>query len=157
MTFWLFMLHQGPNKRDWFESWEVRVWYTGQCMQIMITWFLCSLSTIGTLVSIIGLPLTVMITRKELMEVRVTCFFFCFSVLIHDQCEAWVFLVGSTASLTTTLCFIYVLVLFPIFIRHVKAEGADPDVVVRLSTFYNLNVSPIVMVTYDIGLCTLCR
>jgi hypothetical protein len=24
------MLHQGPNKRDWFESWEVRVWYIGE-------------------------------------------------------------------------------------------------------------------------------
>lgn len=24
------MLHQGPKKRDWFESWEVRVWYMGK-------------------------------------------------------------------------------------------------------------------------------
>lgn len=31
---------------------------------------------------------------------------------------------------------------FPRFIRHVKAEGADPTVVVRLVTFYQLNVSP---------------
>ena len=30
---------------------------------------------------------------------------------------------------------------FPIFIHHVKEEGADPDVVIRLTTFYNLNVS----------------
>lgn len=29
---------------------------------------------------------------------------------------------------------------FPAFLRHVKAEGAQPDVVVRLSTFFELNV-----------------
>jgi hypothetical protein len=62
---------------------------------------------------------------------------------IHQwsKCEAWVFLVGSSASTATTLCFLYILFRFPIFIRHVKEEGADPDVVVRLTTFYNLNVS----------------
>lgn len=135
------MLHQGPDKRDWFDSWEVRVWYIGQYIQSTITWCICSSSIIGTMVSIVGLPLTVMITRKELMAVRVNYRYLSFLILTIDQCEAWVFLVGSSASLATTLCFIYVLVRFPIFIRHVKAEGADPSVVVRLSTFYNLNVS----------------
>jgi len=99
------MLHQGPSKRDWFESWEVRVWY------------------MGSLIAILGMPLTTLISRRNL-----------------DQCEAWVFLVGSSASTATTLCFLYVLINFPIFIRHVKEEGADPDVVVRLATFYDLNV-----------------
>lgn len=32
------------------------------------------------------------------------------------------------------------LIRFPAFLRHVKAEGAQPDVVVRLSTFFELNV-----------------
>jgi len=105
LTFWLFMLNQGPSKRDWFKSWEVRVWY------------------IGSIISILGMPLTTLITRDEI-----------------EQCQAWVFLVGSSASTATTLCFLYVLASFPIFIRHVKEEGADPDVVVRLTTFYNLNV-----------------
>ncbi len=41
----------------------------------------------------------------------------------------------------TTLAFLYVLWRFPKFIKHVKAEGADPTVVVRLATFYQLNVS----------------
>lgn len=58
-----------------------------------------------------------------------------------SQCQAWLFLVGSSASTATTLCFLYVLARFPIFIHHVKEEGADPDVVVRLTTFYNLNAS----------------
>jgi hypothetical protein len=57
------------------------------------------------------------------------------------QCQAWLFLAGSSASTATTLCFLYVLARFPIFIHHVKEEGADPDVVVRLTTFYNLNAS----------------
>ncbi|KIM82405.1 hypothetical protein PILCRDRAFT_461398 [Piloderma croceum F 1598] len=105
LTFWLFMLHQGPKKRDWFESWEVKVWY------------------MGSIVAILGMPLTVLITREEI-----------------DKCQAWIFLAGSSASSATTLCFLYVLARFPIFIHHVKEEGADPDVVVRLTTFYNLNM-----------------
>ncbi len=32
---------------------------------------------------------------------------------------------------------------FPTFIKHVKAGGAEPDVVVRLATFYQLNVCSI--------------
>lgn len=33
--------------------------------------------------------------------------------------------------------------LFPAFLRRVKNEGAEPEVVVRLSTFHELNVSAI--------------
>ena len=29
LTFWLFLLHQGPHKRNWFQSWEFRAWYLG--------------------------------------------------------------------------------------------------------------------------------
>jgi len=39
------------------------------------------------------------------------------------------------------VCFLYVLARFPGFLQHVKEEGAKPDVVVRLTTFYHLNVS----------------
>lgn len=42
--------------------------------------------------------------------------------------------------MSTNVIFLYVLARFPGFIRHVKSEGADPDVVVRLATFFNLNV-----------------
>ena len=42
LTFWLFMLHQGPIKRAWFDSWEVKVWYIGPspralCVTVSLT------------------------------------------------------------------------------------------------------------------------
>ncbi|TFY62457.1 hypothetical protein EVG20_g6696, partial [Dentipellis fragilis] len=54
--------------------------------------------------------------------------------------DAWIFLVGSLGSTTTNVAFLYVLARFPTFLRHVKLEGAQPDVVVRLATFYELNL-----------------
>lgn len=51
------------------------------------------------------------------------------------------FLVGSTAGIATTVCFLYVIFRFPPFLEYVKAGGADADVVVRLTTFYEFNVS----------------
>ncbi|TFY61737.1 hypothetical protein EVJ58_g4327 [Rhodofomes roseus] len=106
LAFWLYLLHQNPDKGEWFESWEYKFWY----------W--------GSIVSIIGMPLTCMIARRHL-----------------NTLDAYIFLSGSGGSLSTTVAFLYVLWRFPRFIRHVKAEGADPTVVVRLATFYQLNVS----------------
>ncbi|TFK25709.1 hypothetical protein FA15DRAFT_668226 [Coprinopsis marcescibilis] len=105
LTFWLFLLHQGPGKRDWFHSWEFRTWYT------------------GSVIAIVGMPLTAVVTRHEL-----------------DKALAYIFITGATAGTSTTVCFLYVLFRFPRFLEYVKAEGADPDVVVRLATFYQLNV-----------------
>lgn len=34
LAFWLFLLHQGPGKREWFESWEFRVWYLGTLVPV---------------------------------------------------------------------------------------------------------------------------
>ena len=48
---------------------------------------------------------------------------------------------GASAGTFTTICFLYVLFRFPRFILYVKDGGAEPDVVVRLATFYSLNVS----------------
>ncbi|KAJ7033447.1 hypothetical protein C8F04DRAFT_625119 [Mycena alexandri] len=104
LTFWLFLLHQGPRKREWFHSWEFRTWY------------------IGSIMAILGMPLTTLMKRHNV-----------------ETCGAWIFLAGSSAGTTTTVCFLYVLANFPAFIRSVKAEGAEPDVVVRLATFYHLN------------------
>ncbi|KAF7362470.1 hypothetical protein MVEN_00594600 [Mycena venus] len=104
LTFWLFLLHQGPRKRDWFHCWEFRTWY------------------LGSLMAILGMPLTTLIKRHNV-----------------ETCLAWIFLGGSAAGTFTTICFLYVLANFPRFIRSVKAEGAEPDVVVRLATFFNLN------------------
>ncbi|KAJ7496601.1 hypothetical protein FB451DRAFT_199000 [Mycena latifolia] len=105
LTFWLFLLHQGPKKREWFHSWEFRIW------------------RLGSVIAILGMPLTTLIKRHNI-----------------ETCEAWIFLGGASAGTFTTICFLYVLANFPGFIRSVKAEGAEPDVVVRLATFYHLNV-----------------
>ncbi|GBE80809.1 predicted protein [Sparassis crispa] len=58
--------------------------------------------------------------------------------------DAYIFLTGSCGSTSTTLVFLYVLWRFPRFIKHVKEEGADPTVVVRLATFYQLNLARVV-------------
>ncbi|EIN06437.1 hypothetical protein PUNSTDRAFT_105437 [Punctularia strigosozonata HHB-11173 SS5] len=105
LVFWLFLLHQGPTQRDWYESWEFRTWY------------------IGSTIAILGMPITVLITRRQLWN-----------------CLAYIFLTGSSAGILTTIAFLYVLWQFPVFLAHVKSEGADPDVVVRLTTFSQLNV-----------------
>lgn len=109
LTFWLFLLHQGPSKRDWFHSWEFRAW------------------SMGSVVAILGMPIAVIVQRHD-----------------YDLCMAWILFSGSSAGTVTTISFIYVLIRFPDFMRRVKAEGAEPDVVVRLTTFYQLNVIRIV-------------
>ncbi|KAJ7672115.1 hypothetical protein B0H17DRAFT_1084494 [Mycena rosella] len=104
LTFWLFLLHQGPKKREWFHSWEFRSW------------------RLGSVVAILGMPLTTLVKRHNI-----------------ETCGPWIFLAGASAGTFTTICFLYVLANFPGFIRSVKLEGAEPDVVVRLATFYHLN------------------
>uniref|UniRef100_A0A0W0EX15 Transmembrane protein n=1 Tax=Moniliophthora roreri TaxID=221103 RepID=A0A0W0EX15_MONRR len=99
----------GPSKRDWFHSWEFRVW------------------SLGSIAAVLGMPIAVLVRRKD-----------------YDTCIAWILFSGSSAGTLTTICFIYVLVRFPGFMRRVKSEGAEPDVVVRLATFYQLNVIRIV-------------
>lgn len=59
---------------------------------------------------------------------------------------AWNFLAGASAGTITTIFFLYVLARFPGFIVYVKEGGAEPDVVVRLATFYQLNVSKFYLV-----------
>jgi hypothetical protein len=85
------------------------------------------------------MPLTTLAARKDIVTVN-TLPSFSFSRLTTLQTDAWIFLVGSLTSTATNILFISILVRFPVFLRHVKAEGADPVVVVRLATFYELNV-----------------
>jgi hypothetical protein len=54
--------------------------------------------------------------------------------------EAWTFFAGGIGSLLITLWFLVVLAKFPRFLKRVKQEGAEADVVVRLTTFDELNV-----------------
>jgi hypothetical protein len=73
------------------------------------------------------MPLTTLVARNDIVTT-----------------DAWIFLVGSSTSTATNILFISILVRFPVFLRHVIAEGADPIVVVRLATFYELNLVRIV-------------
>lgn len=76
------------------------------------------------MIAVLGMPLVTLMKRRDL-----------------ESCLAWIFLSGSSAGAVTTVCFLYVMARFPRFIRQVKTEGADPEVVVRLGTFYHMNVS----------------
>ncbi|KAF8736917.1 hypothetical protein AX14_013734 [Amanita brunnescens Koide BX004] len=104
LTFWLFLLNQGPSQRHWFHSWEFRMWY------------------VGSAIAVVGMPVTTLLARGDLTSTL-----------------GWILLTGSLASTCTTICFFYVLARFPHFIQQVKGEGAEPTVVVRLITFYQLN------------------
>jgi hypothetical protein len=97
------------------------------------------LSRLGCVATIIGMPLTTLVARHDIVTVSP---FPSYSPLPLTtlQTDAWIFLVGALTSTATNVLFIFVLVRFPTFLRHVKAEGADPVVVVRLATFYELNV-----------------
>ncbi|KAF9237880.1 hypothetical protein BU15DRAFT_27691, partial [Melanogaster broomeanus] len=81
----------------------------------------------GTLFAALGMPLTTFVSRRDL-----------------DQCMAWTFLVGSSASTATTLGFLFVLSQFPAFIRRVKEDGAAPNIVIRLVFFFQLNCGRII-------------
>ncbi|CAE6480797.1 hypothetical protein ACGC1H_005257 [Rhizoctonia solani] len=82
---------------------------------------------VGSLLAITGLPTIAVLTRENPLK-----------------CEAWTIFVGSIGSLLITLWFLRVLWLFPAFLRRVKNEGAEPEVVVRLSTFHELNIIRVV-------------
>ncbi|KAI0749033.1 hypothetical protein C8Q74DRAFT_1374126 [Fomes fomentarius] len=57
------------------------------------------------------MPMTAPLTRRDFMT-----------------CDTYIILVGASGSTFTTLAFLYVLWRFPKFIKHLKAEGADPTV-----------------------------
>jgi hypothetical protein len=106
LTFWLFLLHQGPSQRDWFTSWEFRTWATGASL------------------AVVGMPTITVLLRKD-----------------PYKSEAWTFFAGGVGSLLITLWFLVVLFKFPKFLKRVRNEGAEAEVVVRLTTFDELNVS----------------
>jgi hypothetical protein len=77
---------------------------------------------LGSLIALAGLPTLTVLLRDDV-----------------DTQEAWLYFSGSTGSLLVTLWFLIVLWKFPAFLRRVRSEGADPEVVVRLATFNELN------------------
>jgi hypothetical protein len=114
LTFWLFLLHQGPSQRDWFTSWEFRTW------------------AVGAGLAVVGMPTITVLLRAD-----------------PYKSEAWTFFAGGVGSLLITLWFLVVLFKFPKFLKRVRNEGADAEVVVRLTTFDELNVrtrSPLLVI-----------
>ncbi|KAF9647726.1 hypothetical protein BDM02DRAFT_3067110, partial [Thelephora ganbajun] len=49
LTFWLFMLNQGPGKSQWFSSYEYKVWF------------------LGIFISVLGLPLTALVAKNNIV------------------------------------------------------------------------------------------
>jgi hypothetical protein len=89
-----------------------------------------------------GMLLTVIVSRQQIETAsRAFPVHTIYAKLTFQQCISYIFLVGASAGTLTTLTFLYVLARFPSFLLHVRSEGADPHVVVRLTTFYQLNVS----------------
>lgn len=79
---------------------------------------------LGSVIAIAGMPTLTILMRSD-----------------PHKSEAWTFFAGGTGSLLITLWFLVVLYKFPRFLRRVRAEGAEAEVVVRLTTFDELNVS----------------
>jgi hypothetical protein len=105
LTFWLFLLHQGPSQRDWFSSLEFKTWATGSALAVA------------------GMPTLTVLLRQD-----------------PYKSEAWTFFAGGIGSLLITLWFLVVLFKFPRFLKRVRNEGAEAEVVVRLTTFDEINV-----------------
>ncbi|KAF9515362.1 hypothetical protein BS47DRAFT_793855 [Hydnum rufescens UP504] len=81
----------------------------------------------GSILAVVGMPLLAWFTRHDPLK-----------------CEAFTFLGGSVSGLVITLGSIHVLWVFPGFVNRVKSAGGDPEVVVRLTTFHNLNVTRVI-------------
>ncbi|KAF8342660.1 uncharacterized protein EI90DRAFT_773222 [Cantharellus anzutake] len=82
---------------------------------------------LGSVAGMVGIPLTTWLTRNDPLK-----------------CEAYMFLVGSSADLLITLVSLKILWVFPGFVDRVKSAGGEPEVVIRLLTFSDLNVTRIV-------------
>jgi hypothetical protein len=74
LAFWIFLLDQGPEKRYWFTSWEYRLWSicsSRSCALVLshdLTFFW---SCLGCIVTILGMPLTTLAARHDIVTVRV--------------------------------------------------------------------------------------
>ena len=93
--------------------------------------FMTVISHSGSFVSILGLLLTVLVAKNDIVLVITPIY-----ILRENQAEsfpgsgAWVAVVGSSGSLPTTLTFNHVPAKFPGFPRHIESEGAEAAIVV---------------------------
>ena len=109
LCFWLFMIKEQGGESDG----GVRPWFKS---------FEYKLWCCGSVVALVLLPLVTLETRHDVQQV-----------------EAWTFFAGSICSLIITVWFFKVLWKFPSFLARIQAEDAEPEVIVRLVQFQDLN------------------
>ncbi|CEL58388.1 hypothetical protein RSOLAG1IB_08495 [Rhizoctonia solani AG-1 IB] len=109
LCFWLFMIKEQEDTGHG----GIRPWFKS---------FEYKLWCCGSLIAIVLLPLVTLETRHDVQQV-----------------EAWTFFTGSVGSLIITLWFFRVLWKFPSFLKRIEAENAEPEVIVRLVAFQDLN------------------
>lgn len=70
LTFWLFMLNQGPGKGQWFSSLEYKVWFFGTLRPLRRGAFISDgINHPGSFVSGLGLPLTALVAKNNIVIV----------------------------------------------------------------------------------------
>ncbi|KAF9514286.1 hypothetical protein BS47DRAFT_1485158 [Hydnum rufescens UP504] len=79
---------------------------------------------VGSVCSLVGLPLLTWFTREDPLK-----------------SEPITMMAGSIGSGLVTFCSLRVLWLFPAFIKRVRRAGGEPEVVIRLTVFKDLNIS----------------
>ncbi|KAF8317609.1 hypothetical protein DL93DRAFT_2033055, partial [Clavulina sp. PMI_390] len=95
-----------------------------------VSWFSSiyfKLWAVGSVAGLTSIPLVTWFTRSDPLT-----------------SEAYTLLVGSSASLLITLGGLRIVWTFPAFLHTVRSAGAEPEVVVRLTTFHDVNVMRII-------------
>ncbi|KAF9505903.1 hypothetical protein BS47DRAFT_1431394 [Hydnum rufescens UP504] len=104
---------------------ELNFWLFLLALQAPQNWFKSPYFftwAIGSILALAGLPATVLATRHDPLKA-----------------ESWLFFVGSMFDLLITLASLKVLWQFPRFLVLVRNQGADPETMVRLETYSQLN------------------
>ncbi|KAG8758054.1 hypothetical protein FRC11_004082 [Ceratobasidium sp. 423] len=109
LCFWLFMIKEQEDTGHG----GIRPWFKS---------FEYKLWCCGSIIAIILLPLVTLETRHDLQQV-----------------ESWTFFTGSVGSLIITVWFFKILWKFPSFLKRIQDENAEPEVIVRLVAFQDLN------------------
>lgn len=96
LCFWLFLTSVGSSRSRWFSSIQFKVW------------------GVGSICSVVGLPLTTWFKRSDPLEVGGDLFRLKEVLTTLNQCEAWTFLVGSSGSLLITIISLRVVYVYNI-------------------------------------------
>jgi hypothetical protein len=64
------MLNQGPGKREWFSSYEYKAWFFGMFLSPPSLYLLLTVTDYpGSFISVLGLPLTVLAAKNDIVLV----------------------------------------------------------------------------------------